>query len=371
MLPLLPAFLGVLGAFAYRRATATNPGASGQLHSVEVSVPSDYVAALRVQGDANGQRAGQKLVLQDIGDRLATMGWQKPLLVTQDPTEPSRFTALTRVGGPPTRQDDVVTITGAEPVTEPSYLDSVAGRPLSRDVRLDPGLTDLEVRTVRAALRVDDNPSHLDGFAASFEPFFPVTAGVLRAAAAHPELRGKILTLSGEGTPDLGAVAKAKQDLETYAAESGLPLGLVRDDVRRAASVMLDGPADDPSRAVAVERVPGVILAAARAIVRGLDVGNGDSVVLVDPKAVRALMPGSESEAYVSPTAAALVVAGAKPKWAGVKHSERVALRFASLKTGDNVADLLAASSLERAERAVERRRWLEWYRRVLGGAAV
>lgn len=382
---LLPLVLGVFGAFALRNALrggsqsggstarSNSVGAGSGLHRVRVRAPQAYVDALRLQGGADGQ----KLLMQDVADRLATMGWERPLGVVQDPTDGTLFTALARssMRKAPTRADDVLVLEGADAVDEPSYLGDVLHRPDAREPRLDPGLTDVEVSTIRAALAVERNPSHLDGLAATFEPFHPVACSVLRAAAEHPDLARRLLTLVGNLRPDArtkGAIARARSDLEVYTSASGLPLTLLEDDVRRVACLLLDGTSDDPERAVSVDKVPPPVLALARLVVRPLAIppssARNEVVLVVDPAALRLALPPNGREGYVSPTAINLVVAGAKPMWAGVAHTERVLARIASLQTGTSVDDLRARSMTERAERAVERRRWLEWYRRSLGG---
>lgn len=367
---LLPVILGVLGALALRSAIRPRPPQGSGLHRLRLVAPPAYVDAVRARGGENGQ----KLLLQDVGDRVSTMGWERPLSVAQDPTAPATFTALARTSGhPPQRADDVLTIESADPVDEPTYLADVLHRPDAREPRLDPGLSDVEVSTIRAALSVDRNPSHLDGFAATFEPFHPVACGVLRAASNDPSSAGKLLTLVGNLKPDAAArkaIADARGSLEAYAAQSGLPLELLEDDVRRVACLLLDGTPEEPYRAVAVDRVPPPVLALARLLVRVLRTPTGAEVLVVDPAALRLALPPNGREGYVSSSAIQLAVAGSKPTWAGVAHADRVLARMASLQSGASVDDLRARSMAEKAERAVERKRWTEWYRKSLGGAA-
>lgn len=54
---------------------------------------------------------------------------------------------------------------------------------------LDPGLTPNELNAIRRALLVEDNPSHLIGFASCLSPYFPVSAGLLYARSQLLELR--------------------------------------------------------------------------------------------------------------------------------------------------------------------------------------
>ena len=147
----------------------------GQLYRVWLRVPATYITALRTTPQ------GQKGLLGDLGNRLEASGFDKTLLVTQDPTDATVFTAITRWG----RSDGAVKmvepldLARVEAVEEPPELATLTYEPVP--ACLDEGLTPGEVAAITAALASNLDPKHLTGFAATLEPHFPIAASFLRA----------------------------------------------------------------------------------------------------------------------------------------------------------------------------------------------
>jgi hypothetical protein len=166
--------------------------------------------------------------------------------------------------------------------------------------------------------------------------------------------------------------AELRAALEQHSREAGIPLPVVRDEVRRAACYcceeptnLMSGDAPElPVRRVQVKNFPPCVQEAARRLVK--EVGLG--VWIVDEDAVkRILSPNADEQSFVSPSALQLVLASQKPQYSGVGSATVARKRIDDLQTGKGAsrADLLKAQAqMERATRAIERRRWLEWYRR-------
>jgi len=111
-------------------------------------------------------------------------------------------------------------------------------------------------------------------------------------------------------------------------------------------------------------RFPPEVQALATASVRDL---GGARVVL--PADLYAALPVDGREGFISPTALHLALAESKPGWAGVARGGAVAGRFGQLEkppAGTPQAIVMRArNQMERARRALERRRWVEWRRRL------
>ena len=111
-----------------------------------------------------------------------------------------------------------------------------------------------------------------------------------------------------------------------------------------------------------------MVLDLAKQVVREIALG----VWIVDPDKLRAICPPDEKQGFVSPSALQLALALSKPKHAQVVNTPVVFLRNAILQ-GDRPRDaatsqvdlLKAQVQMDRATRAIERRRWMEWYRRA------
>lgn len=164
--------------------------------------------------------------------------------------------------------------------------------------------------------------------------------------------------------------AELRQAIEAHSKESGIPLNIVRDEIRRAACLCCEEPvnlmADEPQlpvRRVQMRQFPPCVQEAARRLVR--EVGLG--VWIVDEDAVRRLLsPDGEQQSYVSPSALQLVLASQKPEYSGVGERDVARQRIKELQegTGGSKAEVLKAQAqMERALRAIERRRWMDWYR--------
>lgn len=343
---------------------------------LRVLVPISYVKTIREKYKENGQ----KVLLQDIQNRIHRLGFSDTLLVTQDPTNNSIFTVLSRRVSNPPAWDPIIQIQSSEYVEEPPQFvnsNNVSIGAIS-DIRvLDPGLGQDEVMTIQKALLEDKNPRHLNGLASTLEPWFPVSASMLRAKAFLIESRLwmnpqqtldflKIIQVKRQ--PSIDAIAKS-QIFDDFASKSTVPKAILRDEVKRAICRILDDSRNVEK--MRLEGVPEPIVNLAKSIifsVRSRDHTGGRKIRLVCPDTLRRTMPPDGTEGFVSPSALQLALASQKPAWARVETRDRLPEIFATLdRTKSSSVDLdKARSQMERANRAIERRRWIEWYRRSM-----
>lgn len=326
-------------------------GASPLLR-VHTRVPPTYVEAFRRRG-ANGQ----KLMLADL-ERRVSRGGARVLLSLQDPTDESHVAFLVRGTA---SGDEVVTLVGAETVEEPPSWPLVGSIAIGASVPLEPGMLEEEARAVALALRVERSPRHLEGFAHTLDPYMPCAASLLRERAATLEPGADVRSASGN--VDVEAARRARASLP----DLGLPPELTNLEIKRAASMLAQG---EDTNAVPL----GVLDVAAKTLRRTktrLKVGGEgrENVYVVDHAAMLAAAPPVGTEAFVSPSALQLALSATKPKISGVARFDRSRSLFEELKNG-NVAPedrrqlLLARAMLEKARSAIERRRWVEWYRK-------
>jgi hypothetical protein len=93
-------------------------------------------------------------------------------------------------------------------------------------------------------------------------------------------------------------------------------------------------------------------------------------LLALSPDAVKSALPASSEDGFISPTALQLALALGKPDVSGVSAKGMVGQRSRELAVsqqnhlGDSVKTMKARWQMERAERGIERRRWIEWYRR-------
>lgn len=350
-----------------------NKARENALYRVSVRVPLELISQVRRMYQAIDPRSpsiesGQKLLLREVKKRVENLGFNNTLLVTQDPTDNGLFSVLTRYqNGTVLNDRSDVRITKVVPVEEPPVV------PDTNIMPLDPGLDQDEAWMVRNSLMYDRNPRHLNGVARSLEPWFPVSSTVLRAKARLIEKRNvmgpkeanEILKESLNAIANAADITTKKQAFEQYALTQPTPKESLVDDVKRAALQIAnyDLPSDSPLRAFAKP-----IMDLAKTLVT--ESPNGYR--LVNPNAVKVALPADGTEGFVSPSALQLTLGSQKPAWSGISNKYRVAgiLRrlqpdsLRGLSFVDRIKVLKAQNQMERADKAIQRRRWVEWYRR-------
>lgn len=357
-----------------------------QLYRLFMRIPMSYVTAVR---SAHGT-LGQKVLLENVKDRLGTFGFNDTKLVTQDPTDNTRFSAITRYTRPERRvslvsgtNEPYIQILRAEPVEEPPP--PMKGEESPRDPRLlDPGLSPDEAATIKYALLSERNARHLGGIAETLCPWFPVSASLLRVKSLLIEARvpmtedvsARLIKEAHTESPPNPQLSSRISGLERYTTRSAWPREVVKDEVKRAASSFAGEPSEP------LPNVPREIQDLARCLVREISFQDPknkkhfpNGLWIVDPQKIREVFPSDGSEGFVSPSALQLALAICKPEWSGISgRTERIVSAYdrfdekqlqRRMSPMERVDMLKARNQMERAKRSLERRRWIEWYRRT------
>jgi hypothetical protein len=393
--------LGVVGLtwLALRKPTAPSTGgffASG--------TPGVEGASL-----TKGQLYRVKLRAKRASDAKA-LGFSPVILAYADPTEPSQWTLLARWTGArapgPVPGAVVLSAEAVEEPPKPSAREQVPG--------LDADLLHEEVEILRHALAEDDDPKHLGGIAASFEPDFPVAAALLRAKA--------VLTLAGkqrtkrcaacgrqarfespeqlQSCSDACAENMKKGDVPSYEitlvalekASSGLGPSVV--EMWRKFQPALEGlgarvvPAREPPPS-ASEVVPdpdalrkvlaalvkdvSLMVKSPEELSKELGVVEGivklaKSLVMVLPGGIALVRPALKLPRPVTPPSALVLAhAAMRPTLSRVAKPKKIGTRLRDIRSEAKAGDLqgvMALEMLQRAEKAIDRRKWVDWHKR-------
>ena len=400
------------------------------LYRFTIRIPIQYVQQVRARYGEMGQKA---LLAHVKSHATQSLGLMDVKTTIQDPTNNELFTLVARVNPNARRvSDPIVTLVKTEPVEEPPNLSTIDYR---LSTSLEPGLTADETSTVRYALLSEDNPRHLSGFASTFEPYFPITASLLRTKSFLLECRAlknraylwesnqavardleqkfgqSVLTpCSGNLGKDLALythryspawcdvaqnwtslsqvmpqkdwfkwseVIKSKESveslyrqLEAWGTKSRIPMDALRLGIKRAICFFIDephlmftAPATDCDRQ-RLSKLPPQVINIAKSLLEKKAIG----VWTIDLDKYSGLFPPDPKDGFVSPSALQLVLASQKPGWSGVKRTDKIKTIFDDLNAPYNdrgVNALKARDQIERASRAIERRRWVNWYHRL------
>lgn len=388
---------------------------------LKVKVPLDYVHKIR---NLNKEH-GQKLLLENIKQRIIKLGNKNVLAVMQDPTDNSIFTVIGKKELNSKTNDDIIKITSQELVQNPPQTNNQF--PVVSYNFLDSGLLPDEIATIRYALLHEENPRHLSGFASTFEPYFPLAASLLRAKAMLRECQAfknrarlwelnkkaaartgaRIPVLSSNTTHILSNLTKNWNDvskiwnkfkfannpgwykfdeliknthslkksiqqlfneLKQFGIKNNFPFEILKDEVKRVICMMIEEPylliEDSPGRPIKklisekLQNFPPEIKDLARKLIE--EIGLGIWIVRAD--LLYKLFPPQLYDGYVSPSALQLSLAAGKPEISGVKYIGKVQKIYTNLNTEKNIDVLKAQAQMERANRAIERRRWINWY---------
>lgn len=365
---------------------------SHDYYRLHLRVTPAYVERMRrafgmptARGETREPERAQRAIQSDLARRLGVLGATEALAVIQDATDAATFTAIVRwpaiayAQAHGTKSDDALSIVRVEPVAAPPP------RLTRKGVMIpwDHGLSHDEVSAVEHMLLTERNPRHLHGYAATLEPFFPVAATVLDAKgdlveqkmlmdrAASRELEASVLQSSLD--PNLAAAIVRERDrLAGYARRLNLPPSVVREEVKSIVCGM-----NDPNSA----RRPNLNAAIplARLLLRQIRFRDR-SLRVACPYAARLAFPPDITDGLISPSAVQLALATQKPKMAGVTSAGLVPGRMREFDQQKLPLDvrlltnvplalheskfLRVKSQLERARQAIERRRWIDWYRR-------
>lgn len=159
-------------------------------------------------------------------------------------------------------------------------------------------------------------------------------------------------------------VAKRRRDLQALSQESGVELDDIEKSVRASICAILKNGKLMRHGALESElKVSPAIAAAARSVVREA----GENIRVVDAEACKRLLPSTGKEHLVSSAALQLAHAGAKPFTSGVLAPDRVIGVITDVRTAPNSDPKArkAKSELLKAQRTIERTRWVEWFRKA------
>jgi hypothetical protein len=359
---------------------------TGNLHRVKVRVPLPFIDYVRRQGG----EAGQQNLLSAVEDHVESVGFDDTLLVMEDPTDATSFSLLTRRTNEPITPDPLLSFRSVEPVEEPPASPNQST--IDHPEALDSGLSLDEILMVRQVLLEDMNPRHLNGVAHCFEPFFPIAASLLRTKAdlldvrktpeskTHKPLdqhvRGRMRALwdrsrslhkTNISPSEMRSLQASRQAIETLATQTRIPLKVMRDEVRRAVCLMVE---EDPDEMPKLARMPKPVVEAARkTLVTLTDLQTPAwrrQLRIVDPCRLNIIvLPDPSKDGFVSPSAVQLALSTSKPAASGVLRPIKSPILYDQLlKAGGSERGMKARAQMERANRLLERRRWVDWWRR-------
>lgn len=175
-------------------------------------------------------------------------------------------------------------------------------------------------------------------------------------------------SLAGGTEPD-ATVADLWERIQATSAQTGIPVAIYQDDIRYVGCVLLDE-LQSRLHAPVTEEIdhlgehlstyPPEVIELGRRLVDEIGLG----VWILSPQKLREICPPHERDGYVSPAALQLALASWKPEMSGVLDPSKVQARYAQTKEETPEA-YQARHELQKADRALERRRWIDWYHRV------
>jgi len=267
------------------------------------------------------------------------LGFSEPLLVTHDPTDTSVWCVIARWSSPAQEvlSARYVTPLQAIPVEEPpmgarSSLSRSGGHGITV---LDEGLTDDEVWAVTHALSKDDDTKHLGGFATTFEPDYPVTAGLLRVKSMLAAIRSYRSPSGSDKT------AATSASLIGVLRKASLGLGEGVDRAWDRYDNLPLGDKDQESLGKAVQ-----------------------ALGVAHVKRVRGQGPRPER---ITPAALQLAFSTRRPQLSLVANPDGIIDKLRAISTAVKAGDPDAKKAQDRiaaATRYLERLQWVEWYKR-------
>lgn len=280
---------------------------------VIVQIAPGWVERNRVQG--------QKYIERAIAYGVEACGYTGTLLVTQDPSNPNVFSVITipidREGEPP----PFMTIVSEESVQLPVRPRTKIPEVLDRFIPYD------EAVAVAYVLGRETDKKHILTFSETLLPDYPIAAMLLKARAALLDRRPRVKT-------DIASLRRATQGMGAGVEDSW-------------ATIADDSGPTPWGYAQFIELPGGIMLPNARVIRESQR---------KPPKAV-------------SPTAIATYSTMTRPGRTIVQNPSRVSERIremtAMASRGDRGA-LKGRDELMRAQKLVERRKWIEQYHRLL-----
>lgn len=435
----LPSFallagLGIVGALAYVVTRKPPPGETpweraprfqGQLHNgtlyrVWLRVDTKFRDQLRAHPSES--RTGQTTLSHAIDTSMRSTGFV-PMLLTNDPTDDTIWTAIARWTLSSNEAFDTESVRyfllqEVDPDTQGAGANAGASETSLSEAppSLDQGLSPSEVDAVVYALGHDEDPKHLGGFAAALDPDFPVAAALLRLkerlaslrtypkvpppgvageqAPARPvsgwtEFKDSLSDLGDDvrsawdrydavvgrhivfvvKTPTAEEIAAAAASLRNPALTKALGRTKLTDALNRAMSTLTRDSRlleiDSETLAGRLKTLP-VVVRAAKLAMRPMQGGTA----VIDPETKRRIDPTSSlfEQERPSPSAIQLAYATRRPELSLVASKKNLESKLKAIGRAASKGDpdgLLAKAALDRATRLIEMRGWVNWYERI------
>ncbi len=306
---------------------------------------------------------GSGAILEDVRRRVEAIYRCECLSTMQDPTDGSVIALVRGVkNAHPSAPDPYVSPVSAELVDAPHVLSPAKG---DEHLRWDPGLRPVEAWAIERALAVEDEPNHLRGFATACEPFFPVAASRLRERADDVDRqRPGYAERSWPRCTREGATGSARAELRdalhAFARSEQIDPHVLEDEARRVACILVENPAE---RRAILAHFPAPVRELGESLVKRDRQGR----IVADAKAIKQTLPPTGREDQIDTRALMLVAASSKPQASLVASAPRARDLLLRIEQGAPTSPELMTlhGALEGAQRAIERRRWAEWYVRT------
>lgn len=388
------AVLLVAGAASLVRKRDVNVGAnpfstipSGLLRiRLRIAVPIQKTISRQAMGDMSPEGYLHAFLRRAICGRAITT----VLVAAHDPTDPEIWSFIVKsVGGKalPESLGSHVRVESCERVATPD----VDSRPF-KHAELDEGLTNDDAHAILHALRKDDNPKHLGGFASVVDDEYPIAAGLLRAKARLATLR-MAARRKGGISADMAPLVRAfraldiplepYQDVFTSLAGYKTPFQPTASEpgaierlrgmqtpemiaqLHQALSLFTRKPdrlAVKDAEVASELKVSPISVAAAREMLILLP----GLVLVVDP--IKRKLVGPLTRKPLTMAALQLAHATRRPVLSRVTRPDALKNRFRQIGVGKQQGVEGAEEAqglLDRADKALSRRQWVEWYKRM------
>ncbi len=307
----------------------------------------------------------QRAVEQEVARMLSVIGWPSPTLVVQDPSDPTKFTALVTGPQQSTGAANVLRVVNVEEV-EPSPISALV------DVKsLDAGTTRDVLEAVKYALVHEHDPMRLEGFACTLEEDYPVLASLVynlsqfealaRKTNAKPDVHfggperithmldraSRGLRVDGIFKRYAGVASRVQRSADTALAPIPEGVAVTPEDFGAAVARLVRDPlllSSAPTDAADM---------AARSAVQRID-GFG----VVDPARARHYMPMGPTR--IASSAIKAAHGSMRPTVGQIANVPSLANRLDQMRSEDGAAQ----ASMDRARRLLDRWNWIEWYKR-------
>lgn len=320
------------------RAPSAEPPAGNQdkqtgLYRVRVFVHPKYQGIIK---NMKSEATPQATLTEVLKTKMLQNGFSEILVSLNDPTDTDYWTFIARLpkgspigfpSGSPLR------IESMELIDEPTVQTDEYLSPL-----LDAGLTQSEVEAIQHALIYDNDEKHLGGFASTLEPEYPLAACLLY-------IKAKLALARSYG---LGADHSRQSSLQST-IDSACSRNLIQALSDKSASL---GPEVSSMWA---RFIP---------VVNNMSARHCDALM----KKLDEVSVSQEMPPVIPNAAIQLAYATKRPELSLVEDRKKIGqkLKIISKVAGEgNQVALQAQNVVSRAEKLLERRSWVQWFRRI------